>query len=113
MESQSKIIVQNANINLQMPIYFYCAGMVNFTMLALLSEVFGELRNTRPRVTDDSQIQTADCDNEDKSQYRQEVAHGRNPRMHEKVRFEFKVFEPNGTSRDRRAWLSGSCMYLQ
>ena len=53
-------------------------------MLALLSEVFGKFQNTRPHITDDIRARTGICDREVKSRYRQEVAHGRNPRTHEK-----------------------------
>ena len=54
---------------------FYCAGIVNFNMLAFMLEAFGNIRNTRARVNEDVRVRT-----EVKWRYRREVAHGRNPR---------------------------------
>ena len=58
-------------------------------MLALLSDAFGEFQDSRMRVTDELRARTAGCDREFKSQYRQEVAHERNPCTRKKLRFEF------------------------
>ena len=55
-------------------------------MLVLLLETCGEFRNNASSVTEDARAQTADCDEEAKSQYRREVAHARNPCTHEKLR---------------------------
>ena len=86
MEGWSKIIVRKANIICSAECdNFYCAGTVNFTMLAPMSEAFGTFRNTPPRVTDDARAaRIADCGRQVESQYHEEVAHGRSSRMHGK-----------------------------
>ena len=53
-------------------------------MLALLSDAFDALRNTRQRVIDDLRMRNVGCDREVKSQYRQEMANTQNSRTHEK-----------------------------
>ena len=53
-----------------------------------MSQAFGNIRSIRSRVTEDVRAWTTDCDREVKSQYRQEVAHGRNLRSQEKLRLE-------------------------
>ena len=111
MEIRSKIIVLKAIIICPAD-NFYCAGIVNFTMLALLSGALGKFRNIRPRVTDDIWAQTADCDREVKSQYRQEMSHGRKLWTHEKLHFEFLRTRRETNSRDRKVWLSGSAAPL-
>ena len=52
MESWSKIIVRKANIICPAE-NFYCAGI-------LMSEAFAKLRNTPPRITDDTRAQRRD-----------------------------------------------------
>ena len=68
---------------------FYCAEIVNFTILALLSEAFGKFRNIWQRVTDDVRGANRKLRREVKWQYRQKMARGRKPRTHEKLRIEF------------------------
>ena len=86
LKSQPHIIVEKVNIIVTADNFYYD---VNLAMLALLSEAFGKFRNTRSRVTDDVRVPTADHDRKVKSLYRQEVAHGRYPRMYEKLSIKF------------------------
>ena len=93
MESRSKIILRKVNIISPVD-NFYCAGIVNYTLSVLLSEAFGEFRNILLCATvqwpDDVRgANCRHCDGEIKSQCRQEMAHGRKLRIHEKLRFDF------------------------
>ena len=87
MESRSKIIVWKANIIFPTD-SFYCVEIVNFTVLTFISEFFGNISNTRLRVIEYVWALTVDCGREVKSQYWQEVAHGRNLRTQKKLRLE-------------------------
>ena len=53
MEGCSNIIPRNANIICSAE-NFHCAGIVNFTILALMTEAFGKFRSAPPRITDDA-----------------------------------------------------------
>ena len=82
-------------------------------MLAFLSEAVGKSWNAPSRVTDDPRARTADYGRVVKSQYRYEVAHGQNPRMHGSAYFEFLSTRRETRfkqSRDRKARLTGSSM---
>ena len=77
-------------------------------MLAFLSEAFGKFCNTLPRVIDNVWARTVDWDKEIKSQYHQEMAQDETC-----VRRRSYALNSERESRDRKARLLGSSMYLQ
>ena len=53
-----------------------------------MSEPFRKIQNTWPRLTEDVHARTENSAKKVKSEYRQEVVHGRNSRTQEKLRLE-------------------------